>query len=75
MSYGSTSMVLALVLMAGTARGEQGEDRVLETRLAECTQAADGDCLMRLAAFEEAATAFEQTPKRDSPIPTTSSAS
>ena len=58
MTCGSMSMVLGVVLAAGMARGE--EDTVLQARIEECAQNADGDCLERLAAFEEAATAFEQ---------------
>ena len=36
-------------------------DDVLESRMAECRDANDGDCFLRLSAFSEAVFAFEQT--------------
>jgi hypothetical protein len=51
--------LLALVLGWGATAQAAGDD-VLDRKLAECREARDGECLLLLAAFDEAAVAFEQ---------------
>jgi hypothetical protein len=54
------AVLVSLVLSSGAAYAQEDKDTVLEARLAECAQQQDGECFLRLAAFEEAASAFEK---------------
>lgn len=56
---------LFLGWQASLAGATVAGDDVLESKLAECRDARDGDCLLQIAAFEEAAAAFEQTARWD----------
>jgi hypothetical protein len=57
--------VLSLALrLAPPARGQEVRDTILEQRIAECAREQDGACLVAIAAFDEAATAFEESSRR-----------
>jgi hypothetical protein len=53
-------VVVVQVLSSGAAFAQEDKVSVLDAKLAECAQQQDGECFVLLAAFEEAATAFEK---------------
>ena len=62
-TLGGVLGICALVTGSGQALGE--DDKVLEERLADCARRNDGECFLQLAAFEEAAEAFEKASRQE----------
>jgi hypothetical protein len=60
MSMHAIGVVGLVVGWAAEAATAATDDDALAARMAECRGARDGDCLLALAAFDEAAGAFEQ---------------